>query len=730
MADSRVLIFAGTTEGRKLTEYLAGHAVRVHACTATEYGRSLLPEGTNVTVSGRRMDGGQMERLMREFQPEYVVDATHPYADEASRNIREACGRCRRTYLRLVRESSPADGCIYADDLAGAVAFLKETKGNILAATGSKELEAYTELEDYKERLYARVLSVADVAEKCERLGIKGRHLICMQGPFSAEMNAAMLREFKIAWFVTKESGKAGGFPEKYEAAKSTGATLIVIGRPKETKGYTFKEMCGLFKEKLGLSDRTASGQETLPAAIGAEDYREVLSTAIGAGDCREVLSADAGTERRRKVSLVGIGTGSQDYLTVRGRECLRQADLIIGAERVVKAAALDRQDICRSYRPAEIVDYIKAHTEYKNIAVALSGDVGFYSGAKGILAALAGDKDSEPEVEVVPGISSVIYFCAKLHIPWEDAALVSMHGKKAHVVSAVRDHKKTIVLVSSGKEIKALGAGMAAYGYGGLTVFAGSSLSYEDERIVKLTVEELSGYDGSDLAVLCILNPGGGACRLGGIPDAAFIRGNVPMTKEEVRSVSIAKLCLKRDSVVYDIGAGTGSVAVEAALRTVQGTVYAIEAREEAVALIEENRKKFKTDNLYIVKGKAPEALDGLPAADSVFIGGSGGKLAEILFKLAEACRKMAGETFGIEKRSPCTHIVINAISLETLTEAVRCLRELKDRKEIRIAGEEIVQISVAKSKHMGDHHMMMGNNPVFVISFQVSPASVAAEG
>ena len=107
MADSRVLIFAGTTEGRKLTEYLAGHAVRVHACTATEYGRSLLPEGTNVTVSGRRMDGGQMERLMREFQPEYVVDATHPYADEASRNIREACGRCRRTYLRLIRESSP-----------------------------------------------------------------------------------------------------------------------------------------------------------------------------------------------------------------------------------------------------------------------------------------------------------------------------------------------------------------------------------------------------------------------------------------------------------------------------------------------------------------------------------------------------------------------------------------------------------------------------------------------
>lgn len=738
MKECRVLIFAGTTEGRRLAEYLAGYAVRVHACAATEYGGSLLPEGGSVTVSAGRMDQGQMERLMGELGPEYVVDATHPYADQASCNIQGACAACGRTYLRLVRESSKAGGCIYMDSLREAVGFLKGTKGNILAATGSKELEVYTSLEDYGERLYARVLSVADVAAKCERLGIRGRHLICMQGPFSVEMNTAVLREYRIEWLVTKESGRTGGFPEKCEAAKRAGAKLIVIGRPEEAAGYTLEEMCCFLKERLGLS-----GQ----AVIGP-----------------------------RKIAVVGIGTGHRDYLTVRAQEILRQADLIVGAKRIVKAVG-EGQDTLEEYRPERISSYLKEHPEYKNVAVALSGDVGFFSGAKRLLAdgiiqedGLSQDdgifqedglsqadgiipaengscrggvsgkdevfSEQETELEVIPGISSAVYFCAKICVPWEDAALLSIHGKKEHVISAVRDHEKTVVLVGGGEDIRKIGEKMTEYGYGALPVCVGEALSYEEEKITWMTAERLCGYGGSDLAVLYICNPAGRKRGLGGIPDAAFIRGNVPMTKAEVRSVSIAKLGLREDSVVYDIGAGTGSVAVEAALRAVRGTVYAIEAKEEAAELIAKNRQKFKTDNLYIVQGHAPEAMEGLLPADCVFIGGSGGRLREILRKIAGHLREALGDfrenagsvpEDGTEGRS--VHVVINAISLETLSEAVQCIKELKDDKEIAAGEEEIVQLSAAKSKAAGEHHMMMGQNPVFVISFQVRPAVMEAE-
>lgn len=689
MTESRVLIFAGTTEGRKLSEYLAGHAVRVHICVATEYGESLLPESGNITVSHDRMTAAQIECFMGKFGPDYVIDATHPYADEVTRNVKKACETCGKRYLRLIRESSEADGCIYTENMEEAVSFLSGTKGNILASTGSKELWAYTKLENYKERLYARVLSVADVVEKCEQLGIRGRHLICMQGPFSVEMNTAILKEYQIEWFVTKESGKAGGFPEKCEAARRAKAKLIVVGRPeKQEYGYALEEMCGFLKTELGLSEKNDTVQ--------------------------------------RKVALAGIGVGCRDYLTVRAREICSQAELVIGARRIAEAAALSGQDVYFEYRTAEIARYIEEHPEYRNIAVVFSGDIGFYSGAKKLLAVLGGDrkcgirpgdkKETEQsiEIEVVPGISSVVYFCAKLHIAWEDAALVSMHGKKEHVISVIRDHEKTIILTGNAEGVRKLGMEMTEYGYGDLAVCVGEDLSYDGESIGRLAAKELCHYNGSDLAVLYVYNPEGGKIRISGMPDAAFIRGKVPMTKEEARSVSLSKLCLKRSSVVYDIGAGTGSVAVEAAIYADKGEVYAIETKKEAAALILENKRKFKTDNLTILQGEAPDVLEGLPVPDCVFVGGSGGRLKDILFRL-----KM--DFLNALEQCADMHVVINVITLETLSEAVQCLDGLKKDPRIRIEEEEIVQLSSARSRNVGSYHMMMGQNPIFIISFQM---------
>ncbi len=672
MKNSRVLIFAGTTEGRKLTQYLLGKGIDIYVCVATEYGESLLPEGDNLTVSHERMNAEQMEKVIREYKPDYVIDATHPYASEVTGNIKEACRMAGKEYLRLIRESSETRDCVCVDNIEEAVTFLEHTEGNILAATGSKELGAYTRLKDYEDRVFARVLSLADVVKKCEDLKITGRHLICMQGPFSAELNLAILKQYDIKWFVTKESGKAGGFPEKCEAAEAAGAKLVVIGRPAVEEGYYLEEMCEFLRKKLELPQENS------------RKYREV--------------------------SLVGIGTGGADDFTVRAKKVCREAELIIGAKRMVRAAALPGQDTFYSYRSEEIAAYIKEHPEYRKIAVVFSGDVGFYSGAKKLLSLLNDDgtENSDLELKVVPGISSVVYFCARLGIAWEDAALISMHGKQANIISVIRDNKKTIVLTGNAEGIRTLCQEMVKYGYGDLKVSVGENLSYPEEKIVIKAARQLCHYEGSALAVLYIENPDGGSrFRGSGGSDERFLRGDVPMTKEEVRSVSLSKLQIQEDSILYDVGAGTGSVAVEAALLARKGQVYAVEVKDEAVELIYSNKYKFGTDNLSVIHGKAPEALRDLPRPDRVFIGGSKGNLREIL---AEVIRD-----------NPNVRVVINAISLETLSESVQSLKELKECEELRIVEEEIVQLSVAKSKNVGKYHMMTGQNPIFIISFTI---------
>ena len=260
LKQKKIIVYGGTTEGREITDFLLSAGARVRACVATEYGESLLAENENLTISHERQDVEAMKKLFQAYEPDYVIDATHPYAQMVTANIKKAClesGR-EKTYLRLLREKSLAayTACkslneknsregqlIWMNSLTEAVEFLRHTRGNILATTGSKELEVYTRLADYKDRLYARVLSLKSVVDKCDELGIVGRHLICMQGPFSLEMNKAMLRDFQISYMVTKESGSIGGFEEKWQAAAQTDTTLLVVGRPNLEKGCTYEEL-------------------------------------------------------------------------------------------------------------------------------------------------------------------------------------------------------------------------------------------------------------------------------------------------------------------------------------------------------------------------------------------------------------------------------------------------------------------------------------------------------
>lgn len=656
MSRQRILIYAGTTEGRVLAEYLVRQGVRVHVCVATEYGESLLPCEGHMTVSHHPMDCDEMCALIRDYGPCCVVDATHPYAKEATHNIKTACTQCGVSYLRLVRrQGETGQDCIFVENAEDAVRFLVKTKGNILVTTGSKELGVYTKLPHYEERVYARVLSVREAVAKCEELGFRGRHLICMQGPFSVEMNLAMLRDYQIAYLVTKESGIAGGYPQKCEAAQIAGAKLIVIGRPRREEGYTLKEMRRILKKKMQL-------------------------------------------QGRRKVTVVGIGMGADEGFTTEAKKACGNAELLIGAKRMLKAAAENGQDTYAAYKAEDIVGYVKEHPEYEKIAIVLSGDPGFYSGARKLLELL--EKETQLETEVIPGVSSIAYFCARLGISWEDAALFSVHGRKEAVLSTIRNHEKTLVLAGSAEDIRDILKKMTEFGYGELSVAVGSDLSYDSEQILKGKARDCLQYDGGNLAVLYVENPKGGQYPVThGMADHRFIRGEVPMTKEEVRSVSLSKLRIHRDSIIYDIGAGTGSVAVEAALQARRGHVYAIEMKAEAVKLIQANRKRMQIDNLTIQEGMAPEALSELPAPDCVFIGGSKGRMGEILKAVA--------------RKNPKVRVVINAIALETLAEATESIRQFQT------TDEEVVQLSVSKAKAMGAYHMMMGQNPVFIISF-----------
>lgn len=242
-----ILLFAGTTEGRILAEYLNTLKIATHACVATEYGERLLLNLEYVKTTSTRLTADDMISLIDQGPFSIVIDATHPYATVVSANIQSACKATKTAYYRVVRESSELltqdARMIYVETVEEAITYLEETIGNIFVTTGSKELYKYTRLSDFENRIYARTLSSPEVIKECYELGIQGKHLICMQGPFSVELNYSMLLHTGAKYLVTKESGLPGGFAEKIEAAKQAGVTCIIIGRPQDVKGYTVEEM-------------------------------------------------------------------------------------------------------------------------------------------------------------------------------------------------------------------------------------------------------------------------------------------------------------------------------------------------------------------------------------------------------------------------------------------------------------------------------------------------------
>lgn len=647
----KVIVFAGTTEGYELCRFLSEHQISVYACAATEYGGKALTETPYLHIHTGRLSREEMEAFFLKEEPNFVLDATHPYAAEVTDNIKSACEKTGFFYQRVLREQGrQAEKAVYVESTEAAAEFLNTTEGNVLLTTGSKELKKFLGVKDYKERLYARVLSLPSVMEECSAAGFEGKHLIGMQGPFSRELNEAMLRQFHCRYLVTKDSGKAGGFQEKIDAAFSCGAIPVIIGRPLKEEGLSLVE-------------------------------------------CKKWLSQKFGFSLKPQITLLGIGMGSRDTLTIEGEKALEKAELLIGARRIADSVKMPHHTVIYEYDSEKILKCIEENSQYEHIVIALSGDVGFYSGAKKLLHNLGED------TRVICGISSVVYFMAKAGLSWDDAKIVSAHGRNCNLVSLICHSKKVFSILGTKDGISSLAGRLVSYGMGDVLLYVGENLSYENEKIFVKPAKELVSYEGDALCVVCAYNENASELMsTHGIKDECFIRGKAPMTKEEVRTVSLMKLGLSEDSVCYDVGAGTGSVSVEMALRAHQGKVYAIEKKEDALALILENKKKFAADNLEIVGGCAPEAMEELPVPTHAFIGGSSGNLKEIIRLLLN--------------KNPEVKIVINCITLETVGEAMEAIREFDFQEK------DIVQMSVSRSKEVGRYHMMMGENPIYIFT------------
>ena len=244
----KLLLFGGTTEGRLLVETAASLGWLTTLCVATEYGKEVLPrQQLNCRVLVGRLDREQIIRLMDEGF-DRVIDATHPYAVEVSANIRFAAASTGLPLWRLLREQSNAEGCRFADTIPQACAMAGE--GNLLAATGSKEIEQYHALPGWQQRVYARVLPTAESVELCRRAGLDEEHILTGKGPFTTEQNLQILKAFSIKTLVTKESGPAGGFAQKLEAAALCQAEVLVLRRPQED-GFYYEEIAARLKEEV-----------------------------------------------------------------------------------------------------------------------------------------------------------------------------------------------------------------------------------------------------------------------------------------------------------------------------------------------------------------------------------------------------------------------------------------------------------------------------------------------
>ena len=676
----KLVIFSGTTEGRRLSEQLIEAGVAHTVCVASEYGRDLMRADPLLSLHTGRMNAEEMTAFLSAggFGGEgTVVDATHPYASEVSANIRKAADALGCRYIRVLRRESelPKEKVSLYENAASCAAALNHCPGNILLTTGSKELHTFCGQisDETRARLYVRVLPTEESLSLCLEAGIDPKKIIAMHGPFSAEMNLALLRQYEIRHLVTKESGEAGGFGDKVRAASRADVFLHVISRPPEETGISVEQaLCELLGSKEGKAAKKAGDRS------GPEE----------AGIC---------------ITLAGIGMGSPAGMTEEVKRALAEAEIVFGAPRLLRELP---SDVCFSmYRPSDIIPVLE-RVRPRRALILFSGDSGFYSGARSMREALLSWR-KDLVIRTLPGISSVSALAAKAGVNYDDAAIFSIHGRKDphalhQLLQSIRCHARTFVLLSGDEDVRDLGSMLLAQRKE-VRILIGSDLSSESEKILEFTPAEAASFQGQGILTALVLNETyEKRSLLPLLEDEDVLRGQTPMTKASVRHECVIRLGLREGDVVYDIGSGTGSVALEIAALDPSLTVYAFEKNEKACGLIRENIRRLHAGNVDLIEGEAPEAFADTRTPDRVFIGGSGGRLPEILAALRA-------------RRHPM-RCVLTAVTLETMAEASRLIGESG------VTDLEMIQLQSNPLREIGRYHLFQAQNPVLIASFTLN--------
>lgn len=398
------------------------------------------------------------------------------------------------------------------------------------------------------------------------------------------------------------------------------------------------------------------------------------------------------------RLQFVGVGPGAEALLTREALQRIREASLVLASDRLYDAMGhLNPQTVRCAMSDLEAV--ISANRHLETVVILASGDVGFYSLSNTLKLTL-----SDLEIEWFNGLSSLQYLAGRLKRDYSKVKIVSVHGRDRTVIPFVSYNPHVFVLTGGAHKAHDVVSDLVESGLGAADVTIGENLSSTEERLVSGRANQLTAHRFENLAVLWIHNPYFvEPART--LLDKDFERGAAPMTKAAVRDLSLARLDLQPGDVVYDVGAGTGSVAIAMARRVHESFVYAVERDPEAAALIQHNRTRLRAYNLRLIEGMAPECLEKLPAPDKVFVGGSGGALTAVID--------------SVLSKNPKARIVVNAITLETLQETLETFKRHGLKAEIQC-------LAVTEVEPVGRFHMMKAQNPIYVMTGEAYDESV----
>jgi precorrin-6Y C5,15-methyltransferase (decarboxylating) len=404
-------------------------------------------------------------------------------------------------------------------------------------------------------------------------------------------------------------------------------------------------------------------------------------------------------------VTVVGVGPGSREYLLPAAAEAVNEADLLVGGKTALALfAPLKKEHLLLGSDLKGALDYVAEARKTKRVAVLLSGDPGFFS----FLPRLK-QRFGMENLRVIPGVSSLQLACARIGLQWQDLCCISVHGRDLSRLDAVGNASKVAVLTDNRYSPAVVCRYFLEQGANFSTVWVFTNLGQPDELITQTDLAAGAQLVDRGNSIVILLKDEAAAVReplddgwvsvvTPGLPNSLFLQGDVAISQEEVRALVLCKARLRRGMVVYEIGAGSGSWTVELARLISPGRVYAVEKNPEAVELVRANLKKFGLNNAEVAAGEAPAACAGFPQADCVLVGGSGGRLEEVISAAQNWLR-------------PGGTLLLSAVTPDTFSTAWQQLQGAGWEQQ------EAVLLHLSRVAPRGRARIWQGENPVFLL-------------